>query len=108
MQTNEFALNDRAALIVHPEGAAPGRPWICRTEFFGHEPQADNALVTKGFHLAYIDINSLFGAPVARDEVDAFYDYVIGEYSLNRKVFLEGFSRGGLFAYNWAARHPER
>ena len=29
-------------------------------------------------------------------------------YGLSPKVTLEGFSRGGLFAYNWAADHPDK
>lgn len=108
MQPHEFTLDGRNALIVQPADAAPGRPWIWRTEFFGHEPQADNALVEKGFHLAYIDVSNMYGAPVALDHMDALYDHLTSEYDLNPKVFLEGFSRGGLFAFNWAARHPER
>ena len=29
-------------------------------------------------------------------------------YGLSPRVTLEGFSRGGLFAYNWAADHPDK
>ena len=51
--------------MVKPKSPAPGKPWIWRTEFFGHEPQADIALLEKGFHVAYIDVQNLYGAPVA-------------------------------------------
>jgi hypothetical protein len=40
--------------------------------------------------------------------MDRLYECLTNNYNLNRKVTLEGFSRGGLFALNWAARHPDR
>ena len=58
-------LGERAALVVRPKAPAPGSPWIWRTEFFGHEPQADIALLGRGFHVAYVDMQNLYGAPVA-------------------------------------------
>ena len=104
----DFAVDGRAALLVAPKAAAPGKPWIWRTEFFGHEPQADVALLGKGFHVAYINVQNLYGAPVALDAMDAFYAHLTRQYELSSKPVLEGFSRGGLFAFNWAARHPDR
>ena len=107
-EKREFVVDGRKAFVVVPERAALGRPWIWRTEFFGHEPQADIALIKKGFHAAYIDVQDLYGAPKALDAMDAFYDQVTRERGLSKKVVLEGFSRGGLYSLNWAARHPDR
>ena len=107
-EKRDFVVAGRKAFVVAPERAAVGRPWIWRTEFFGHEPQADIALLKKGFHAAYIDVQDLYGAPKALDAMDAFYDHVTNERGLAKKVVLEGFSRGGLFTLNWAARHPDR
>ena len=107
-EKRDFVVAGRKAFVVVPERAAVGRPWIWRTEFFGHEPQADIALVKKGFHAAYIDVQDLYGAPKALDAMDALYDHLTREYGLSKKTVLEGFSRGGLFTLNWAARHPDR
>lgn len=104
----DFQLAGRAALLVRPKVPAKGTPWIWRTEFFGHEPQADLALLEKGFHVAYLDVQNLYGAPVALDAMDRFCDHVTRHHGLAKKAVLEGFSRGGLFAFNWAARHPDR
>jgi len=104
----DFQLASRAALLVRPKTAALGNPWIWRTEFFGHEPQGDIGLLEKGFHVAYIDVQNLYGAPVALDAMDRFHAFVTRYHSLSKKTVLEGFSRGGLFAFNWAARHPDR
>lgn len=96
----------RDAFLIAPKQAATGYPWIWRTEFFGHEPQADIALLDKGFHVAYVDMQNLYGSPQAMLVMDAMYTTVTSEYKLNGKVVLEGFSRGGLYTLNWAARNP--
>ncbi len=103
-----FMVDGRKCLLVVPAIPAKGNPWIWRTEFFGHEPQADMALVTKGFHVAYMDVQDMYGAPVALDHMDRFYDDLMKKHHLAPKTVLEGFSRGGLFAFNWAVRHPDR
>lgn len=104
----DFKVDGRAALLVRPKQAAKGSPWIWRTEFFGHEPQADIALLGRGYHVAYIDVQNMYGAPVAMGHMDALYHHLVQAHGLSEKVTLEGFSRGGLFAFNWAALHPER
>lgn len=104
----DFQLNGRSCLLVLPRTPAAGNPWIWRTEFFGHEPQADLALLERGFHVAYIDVQNLYGAPVALDVMDQFYAHLTSRFELAPRTVLEGFSRGGLFALNWAARHPDR
>ncbi len=104
----DFMVDGRNCLVVVPKAAAPGKPWIWRTEFFGHEPQADLALLAKGFHAVYMDVQNMYGGPVALRHMDAFYDQLTGRQGLAKKTVLEGFSRGGLFAFNWAAAHPDR
>jgi pimeloyl-ACP methyl ester carboxylesterase len=107
-ERHDFICGGRAALLVCPVRPAQGRPWIWRMEFFGHEPQADAALLAKGWHVAYLDMQNLYGAPPALDAMDAFYRRLTAGRGLAPKVVLEGFSRGGLFSLNWAARHPQR
>ena len=104
----DFAVDGRQCLLVLPKTPATGKPWVWRTEFFGHEPQGDIALLGKGFHVAYMDVSNMYGAPVALDHMDAFYACLTTQFGLAPKTVLEGFSRGGLFAFNWAARHPDR
>jgi len=104
----KFAVDGRDCLLVVPMQAAPHKPWIWRTEFFGHEPQADLALLRQGWHVAYMNVQNMYGAPKALDHMDRFYEHLTKERGLNKKTVLEGFSRGGLFSLNWAARHPDR
>ena len=104
-----FQVDGRDCVLVVPETAAVGKPWIWRTEFFGHEPQADLALLKQhGWHVAYMNVQNMYGAPQALDHMDRFYEHLTSQRGLARKVVLEGFSRGGLYSLNWAARNPDR
>lgn len=107
-EREDFEVNRRPGIVVRPKEPAPGNPWIWRTEFFDAFPQADIALLAKGYHVAYMNNSDLFGAPEAIAYMDAFYDFVCKTYSLNSKPVLEGFSRGGLYAFNWAAHAPDK
>jgi pimeloyl-ACP methyl ester carboxylesterase len=105
---NEFTLGNRSCRVVRPKKPAPGRPWIWRARFWGHEPQTDLALLEKGWHVTYSDIGNLFGAPQAVALWDNFHEKMINEHGLAKKVALEGMSRGGLIIYNWAKKNPEK
>lgn len=104
----DFPLAGRPCLLVRPKATAAGAPWIWRTEFFGHEPQADLALLARGWHVAYMDAKNMYGAPKAIALFGQFYAHLVAHYGLARRVVLEGFSRGGLYAFNFAAAHPTR
>ncbi|MBI3831061.1 MAG: alpha/beta hydrolase [Planctomycetes bacterium] len=102
----DFTVDGRACLLVRPAAPAAGLPWIWRTEFFGHEPQGDLALLAQGYHVAYMEVRNMYGAPKALDHMDRFHAHLTSVHGLARKPVLEGFSRGGLYALNWAARNP--
>jgi pimeloyl-ACP methyl ester carboxylesterase len=101
----EFTFEGRPALLVQPKQSAEGNPWIWRTEFFGHEPQGDLALLAAGWHVAYLKVSDMYGAPAAIDAMARFHDHLVKEYGLAQRAVLEGFSRGGLYAVNYAAAH---
>ncbi len=103
-----FQVDGIDASVVVPKVAADGIPWIWRARFFGHEPQVDIALLELGFHVAYIDVVDLYGAPEAVRRWDSIYDFLTLSHGFSRKVVLEGMSRGGLVLYNWASRNPEK
>jgi len=104
----DFAVAGHAGLIVKPKAPAAGQPWIWRTEFFGHEPQADLSLLAAGWHVAYYQVSDMYGAPPAIDLMMKFHAHVTNAYGLSQRVVLEGFSRGGLYAVNFAAAHPDK
>lgn len=104
----DFRVADRSCLLIVPDTPLPGNPWIWRTEFFGAFPAADIALAKRGVHVGYIDMQDMYGAPPSMKLMDAYYNYVKRQYKLSPKPVLEGFSRGGLFAFNWAAKNPQK
>ncbi len=104
----DFEVDGCKTLIVLPEQAASGNPWIWRAEFFDHRPETDIALVERGFHLVYMDVGNTFGCPDAMGHWLALYTVLTEEHGLSKKPALEGLSRGGLYVYNWAAEHPDK
>ncbi|MEM7699744.1 MAG: SMP-30/gluconolactonase/LRE family protein, partial [Verrucomicrobiota bacterium] len=106
--TSEFEIAGAKGRVVVPERAAPGNPWIWRCRFFGAFPSVDEALLEKGWHVVSVDVANLFGGPEAMSRFDATYQMVTRKFELSDRVVLEGFSRGGLPAINWALLHPER
>ncbi|MFA8017226.1 alpha/beta hydrolase family protein [Bremerella cremea] len=103
----DFTVDSRPAYVVVPKKAAEGNPWVWRARFPGFHAEADLLLLERGFHVAHIDTNDMLGSPRAMGHWDKFYDYMTDK-GLSPKVALEGVSRGGLFVYGWAARHPDR
>jgi len=101
----DFKFEGHDARIVFPDKAEAGRHWIWRARFWGHEPQTEIALLKKGFHVVYVDAAEYCGNQEAVTLWNHFYDYLISSYQLNAKAVLEGFSRGGLYVYNWGSEN---
>ena len=104
----DFKFLGRDAIIVEPKTPAKGKPWIVRPAFFDAFAYADSALVEKGFYLCYYDVTHSYGSPYSQNLFSNFYDFVVNNYGFSTKATLEGFSRGGLFALNWAANNPNK
>ncbi len=104
----DFKFEGHDAKIVFPAQAEEGRHWVWRARFWGHEPQTEIALLKKGFHVVYVDAAEYRGNPEAVNLWNRFYAYLLATYSLNPKTVLEGFSRGGLYIYNWGSANPEK
>lgn len=103
-----FDFQGRQAWYVRPAIALEGNPWVWRAHFPDWHTDMDSILVSWGFHVAYVNTNDLFGHPSALLVWDDFYDYLTEEKGFSKKVALEAVSRGGLYAYGWAKRNPEK
>jgi acetyl esterase/lipase len=104
----DFVVDGKPVLVVAPNTAAPGRPWIWHGEFFGHKPEPDIALLKRGFHIVYMQVPDMLGSPKAVEHWNKFYAELTGKYGLAAKPGLVGLSRGGLYCYNWAAANPDK
>ena len=104
----EFKFNGVDAKIVFPKKSNATKNWIWRTQFWAHEPQTDIALLNQGFHVVYVDVVDLYGNKVAVNRLSDFYTFLIKNFGLNKKTVLEGMSRGGLDAFNWASENTDK
>ncbi|WP_247235992.1 SGNH/GDSL hydrolase family protein [Telluribacter sp. SYSU D00476] len=104
----DFTFRDTPACYVKPRQALPGKPWVWRAHFPTWHTEMDSILLSRGFHVAYINTNDLFSHPRAMQLWDRYYDYLTQEKGFAPKVALEGVSRGGLYVYGWAKRNPAK
>ncbi|WP_169086860.1 alpha/beta fold hydrolase [Paenibacillus sp. PL91] len=103
----DFMLDGREGLLIFPKQFASGKPWVWRAEFFDAFAYADMALLEQGWVIAYYRLSNMYGCPGAVDRMHSFQSYVTNAFGLAPKTVLFGFSRGGLYAFNYAAKYPE-
>jgi len=103
-----FDLNGYEGFIVIPSEIELKKRWIWRTEFLGDFDKADMTLVKQGWHLVYYKISDMYGCPMAVDLMADFHRYIVNEFGLSKKTVLFGFSRGGLYAINYAVKYPSK
>ncbi|WP_031528383.1 SGNH/GDSL hydrolase family protein [Dyadobacter crusticola] len=103
-----FTFENREAWYIKPAKEIPGKPWVWRAHFPTWHTEMDSILLSRGFHIAYVNTNDMFAHPQAMQVWDAFYDYLVKQKQFAPKVALEGVSRGGLYVYGWAKRNPDK
>ncbi|MEI8122284.1 MAG: GDSL-type esterase/lipase family protein [bacterium] len=106
--TETLVIANRKLSLKVPVTPAPGRPWLWVGEFGGHLGNLEDALVERGWHVAYFAFPNQYGAPAAMDAWDKVYEELNGKRGLAAKPALLGISRGGLYVNAWARRHPDR
>jgi len=104
---HRFTVDGCQAWVVEPELPAAGNPWTWCMEFPDAFTERTGVpqLLERGFFHLHIVVGNTFGCPAAQKHFDAFYRAITAQ-GLAKKGALIGISRGGLYAYNWAARNP--
>lgn len=103
--TYTFMFNGHEATVIVPTNA--NGEWIWKTEFLYAFDQAEQALLNDGYTRVYYSVSDRYGSPKAIRAMHAFYKHVIKAFNLKPKCHLFGFSRGGLYAFNFALFYPE-
>lgn len=80
----------RKCILVIPVTRAAGSPWIWRTEFLDTNRRPIWALVAKGFHIAFIDMQNMYGGPEAMALMDRMYEHAITDRGLSKKSYSKG------------------
>ncbi len=94
----------RRCVVIVPQKAAPGYPWSWRGCYWNHEPQTEVALLTRGFHIAYVAPDSGRQGKAW----DRWYKFLTEEHGLSKKVAFIGMSKGGVNAFNWGVVNPDK
>ncbi len=103
----KFTFDGRESLIVIPDEPLEGNPTVWRTEFFEAFDMADKALLEKGWHIVYHSVSDMYGSPDSLTMMHEFQNFITAAFGLSRTPTLFGFSRGGLYAVNYAAAYPD-
>lgn len=105
----DFVCESHDGCIILPHTPLqPGNRWIWRAEFLGAFDSVDRALLERGWCLTYFHISDMYGCPQAVEWMETFRQLVVRAWNLCEQTVLEGFSRGGLYACNYAAAYPDR
>ena len=103
----DFEYQGREVIVVCPKQRAAGNPWVWRAEFFGAFDTVDVEMLNRGWHVVYYQVSNMYGCPEAISLMKTFHDFVTVAYGLSQKADIFGFSRGGLYAVNYALRYPQ-
>lgn len=103
----QFTLYGHKTILVQPNEPLPGNPWVWRMEFFDAFPSVDIDLLNKGYAIAYYSVSNRFGSPEAIAVMEHFREWYCDTMKMSPKPVLFGFSRGGLYAVNYALTYPD-
>jgi len=105
-ESYNFEINGRKSIVIAPKEAADGKPWVWRTEFLGAFDIVDMAMLERGWHVCYHKCSDMYGCPQAIAWMREFQKVAEEEFGLSPYPALFGFSRGGLYAVNYAKTYP--
>lgn len=101
----KFQFNGYEATVIRPEN--PNGKWVWKTEFLYAFDAAERELLSHGYTRVYYSIRDKYGSYHAVRLMHEFHKHVVKEFGLEEKCVLFGFSRGGLYAFNYALFYPE-
>lgn len=106
-EREDFLFENHACIIVFPQKMREDRRWVWRAEFFGAFPSVDLEMLRRGYPVAYVCLSNRYGCPSAVQDMESFRAMLCKKYALNDQAIIFGFSRGGLYAVNYALRYPQ-
>jgi pimeloyl-ACP methyl ester carboxylesterase len=104
----DFEFNGRACRVVCPDKPAPENPWIWNARFPDWHTDIDSILLSRGFFVTNINTDEFNGSPGGVAVWDEYFKYLTTTFGFEKRVALEGISRGGLYVYNFAKKFPWR
>ncbi|MCX7405576.1 MAG: prolyl oligopeptidase family serine peptidase [Planctomycetia bacterium] len=112
-----FEITGHRAFVIVPQKVDVNRPipWVAYTPCLlgqnlpgAGEDWMFEKFLAAGIAVAGIDAGDTHGNPQSREIFTALYDELIKHRGFSAKPCFLARSRGGLFAFNWAAEHPDQ
>jgi dienelactone hydrolase len=104
-----FPANGHTIDVYAPPKPRDGLPWVWHGEFPDVIPNTNNAWLAKGLMIVYLNgASEQYGCPDVVKVWEAAYATLVGTYHMAPKMVITGISRGGLYAYNFAAANPDK
>ena len=107
-RAEEFSFCGRKAIAVLPHEGRKTGDWALKTEYWGAFPNAELALLERGFTLAFLQNRTRFATKEECAEKANFCSFVSERYGLREKCALVGMSCGGAHALTFAGLYPEK
>lgn len=105
-KSENFVFEGRNCTVVFPGKEREDKKWIWRAEFLGAFDSVDTDMLSKGYALAYISVSDMYGNPESIEIMKKFHCFMTG-HGFCEKTVIFGFSRGGLYACNFALKYPD-
>lgn len=104
-KTVEYEFNGYKATVIIPE--KPNGKWVWKTEFLYAFDAAERKLLADGYTRVYYGVSNMYGSYRSVRLMHAFHCDLLNRFPLEKKAILFGFSRGGLYAFNYTLFYPE-
>jgi len=97
---------DAFITIIEPKIAAPGKPWVFRSDFVNLDAVVDQALLAKGFYIVTGAVPYNADGPVLT-QWNTIYKYLT-DHGFSKKPVMEGCGGATGEAYAWAIENPDK
>lgn len=104
----EFPLEGHTVRILMPDAPAAGNPWLYRMFWWGAFPTAENAMLKRGWAVAWIQTEDGLGTPDDNSRRTLLYEYLTQEQGFSTRPVVFGMSLGGLSGLRWVIENPEK
>lgn len=101
-----FEFEDRNAFLVIPDNPLPDNKWLYKTEYFDAFPSFEIEMLKRGYYVAHLENTNRLCPEKDREIRPRFCEFLISNFSLNKKCVPVGLSCGGMQAVYFAADFP--
>ena len=92
--------------VIAPRIAAPGKPWVFRSDFVNRDATVDQALLAKGYYIVTGAVPFNGEGPIIA-QWNIIYKYLT-DHGFSNKAVMEGSGSSTGEVYAWAIENPDK